>query len=278
MMETIKYAIVDGAIETDLIDFLQETNPPHCCLYAEPVQPDLVALAPYLVTVTEEVDIWLNGKITPWGIYLKSELSLRELQQHFRRYLWVMIPEQTKPVLMRFYDPRNIWVLTTVLTPRQLDSFLKPVTHLSTRYGGKHLEDNFSTTRNSHDDNVKTDAFSLLTLTYRQYNQLEQQAQENYLDKLSAFIIENIAETNLITSSDDRAARNLAEDYFLYCQSLNVIDDRSIRIMTLLFLRKNISDTRDIPDSWSDQLSNQAYPEHTRGQELALRELGFIPQ
>lgn len=37
-METapVKYAIVDGAVEEGLLDFLNEVNPPHCCLYAEP--------------------------------------------------------------------------------------------------------------------------------------------------------------------------------------------------------------------------------------------------
>ncbi|WP_341833201.1 DUF4123 domain-containing protein, partial [Escherichia coli] len=78
--------------------------------------PDLVALAPYLVEVVPEVEAWLRDKASPWGIYLTSESSMRELQQHFRRYLWVRIPEQEKPVLMRFYDPRNIWVLAEVLT------------------------------------------------------------------------------------------------------------------------------------------------------------------
>ncbi|MCZ5700910.1 DUF4123 domain-containing protein [Escherichia coli] len=67
--------------------------------------------------VVPEVEAWLSVKASPWGIYLTSESSMRELQQHFRRYLWVRIPEQEKPVLMRFYDPRNIWVLVEVLTP-----------------------------------------------------------------------------------------------------------------------------------------------------------------
>lgn len=87
-METapVKYAIVDGAVEEGLLDFLNEVNPPHCCLYAEPIQPDLVALAPYLVEVVPEVEAWLRDKASPWGIYLTSESSMRELQQHFRRY------------------------------------------------------------------------------------------------------------------------------------------------------------------------------------------------
>lgn len=48
-MDAVRYAIVDGAIEEGLLEFLEKINPPHCCLYAQPVQPDLVPLAPYLV-------------------------------------------------------------------------------------------------------------------------------------------------------------------------------------------------------------------------------------
>lgn len=152
-METapVKYAIVDGAVEEGLLDFLNEVNPPHCCLYAEPIQPDLVALAPYLVEVVPEVEAWLRDKASPWGIYLTSESSMRELQQHFRRYLWVRIPEQEKPVLMRFYDPRNIWVLAEVLTPASF-FFINPVRQLSTRYGEEYREDNFSSVRPAETD------------------------------------------------------------------------------------------------------------------------------
>jgi hypothetical protein len=46
----------------------------------------------------------------------------------------------------------------------------------------------------------------------------------------------------------------------------------------MLMLKNNISDTNDIPDSWNELLSNKSYPEHYRVQQLALGELGFIPQ
>ena len=70
----------------------------------------------------------------------------------------------------------------------------------------------------------------------------------------------------------------LAEDYFSFCQSLNIADDRSVRTMTLILLKKNIIDLRYIPDDWYEQLSNQSYPGHIRVHELAQQELGFIPQ
>ncbi|STJ13220.1 putative type VI secretion system protein [Escherichia coli] len=64
----------------------------------------------------------------------------------------------------------------------------------------------------------------------------------------------------------------------LFCQSLNIADDRSVRTMTLILLKKNIIDLRYIPDDWYEQLSNQSYPGHIRVHELAQQELGFIPQ
>ena len=279
-METapVKYAIVDGAVEEGLLDFLNEVNPPHCCLYAEPIQPDLVALAPYLVEVVPEVEAWLRDKASPWGIYLTSESSMRELQQHFRRYLWVRIPEQEKPVLMRFYDPRNIWVLAEVLTPRQLLFFINPVRQLSTRYGEEYREDNFSSVRPAETMNIRAERPSQLMLSYRQYSQLERKARDNYLDTLSVFIEENAEKEGWDDSSKAESSRILAEDYFSFCQSLNIADDRSVRTITLILLKKNIIDLRYIPDDWYELLSNQSYPGHIRVHELAQQELGFIPQ
>ncbi|BBV65317.1 TPA: DUF4123 domain-containing protein [Kluyvera ascorbata] len=132
-----KYAIIDGAVEEGLLDFLRETNPPHCCLYAEPIQPDLVALAPYLTEVTQEVEAWLSAKDTPWGISLTTPSSMNVLRQHLRRYLQVLIPGETKPVLFRFYDPRNVWDFLSVLSEWEKYLFLGPIETISTNLDGK---------------------------------------------------------------------------------------------------------------------------------------------
>ncbi|MEX6397558.1 DUF4123 domain-containing protein [Providencia hangzhouensis] len=86
-----------------------EHEPPASCLYSEPIQPEIVSLAPYLVEVTEEVQRWLSTRETPWEIYVYTHATMRELRQHLRKYLMVMIPGQEKPVFWRFYDPRNVW-------------------------------------------------------------------------------------------------------------------------------------------------------------------------
>lgn len=91
---------------------------------------------------------------------------------------------------MRFYDPRNIWVLAEVLTPASF-FFINPVRQLSTRYGEEYREDNFSSVRPAETMNIRAERPSQLMLSYRQYSQLERKARDNYLDTLSVFIEEN---------------------------------------------------------------------------------------
>lgn len=76
-MGMISYAVIDGAVENGLLAMLEEFDPPVSCLYAEPVQPELVVLAPYLVQVTEDVKQWLTTRDSPWGCYFMSDVDLK---------------------------------------------------------------------------------------------------------------------------------------------------------------------------------------------------------
>ncbi|MBO1928526.1 DUF4123 domain-containing protein [Providencia rettgeri] len=60
------YAVIDAASEPDVFNLFAEHEPPASCLYSEPIQPEIVSLAPYLVEVTEEVQRWLSTRETPW--------------------------------------------------------------------------------------------------------------------------------------------------------------------------------------------------------------------
>jgi uncharacterized protein DUF4123 len=92
------YAIIDGASEEELMPMLAELDPPAVCLYAPPVQPNLVDIAPYVVLVTEEVQEWLNTRETPWGIYITTDADLKSIRSHLRKYLYVLLPDSDKPV------------------------------------------------------------------------------------------------------------------------------------------------------------------------------------
>lgn len=80
--------------------------------------------------------------------------------------------------------------------PRQRLFFISPVRQLSTRYGEECREDNFSSVRPAETMNIRAERPSQLTLSYRQYSQLERKARDNYLDILSAFIEENVDKTD----------------------------------------------------------------------------------
>lgn len=262
MADAKRYAVIDGAIEEGVMDFLAQANVPYCCLYAEPIQPELVKLAPYLVEVAPEVEAWLELKETPWGLFLISEMSLQKLQQHLRHFLWVTIPEQEKPVLFRFYDPRNIGTMIEVMTPRQLSVFTCQMSKIETGYKGGCREFYFSTTAIPSPADLNIFEVTPLKFTRRQYEKLNVQSQENYINELADFI------SQLPVSISAVSVNHLAEEYLLFCHSYDITDDHSIRQMVKLLIENNIHDTQSIPDRWLDVLDDNSRPGYNRVQEL----------
>ncbi|EGE4656931.1 DUF4123 domain-containing protein [Salmonella bongori serovar 40:z35:-] len=274
----VQYAIVDGAVEESLLDFLHQNNPPYCCLFPPPVQPDLIGISPYLLEVTQEVASWLTTKETPWGIYFYSYNKIHLLVQHFRNYLWANIPEQSKPVLFRFYDPRNIWVWVNALTPLELYKFIEPVTRIITEYQEEKREDDFSALRQSVKKNITKRNNTMLTFTQRQYNLLNRQAQKNYIKTLELYIHKYYTEKGYPIPKEVENNSYCAEYYFNLCHSLNINDDRSIRGVIYLLLENKIYNDTDIPHEWIDILNNNEAAVHRQVEMLLLDKLGFIPQ
>lgn len=274
----VQYAIVDGAVEEDLLDFLQQNNPPHCCLFPPPVQSDLAAILPYLLEVTPKVASWLDTKETPWGIYFYSYNKIHLLVQHFRRYLWASIPEQSKPVLFRFYDPRNIWALVNVMTPFELYKFIEPVSKIITQYPEERREEDFFKLRQSGKRNITGKNNAILIFTQRQYDLLNRQAQKNYIKILELYIHNYYIKKSSLPPEKLDQICHCAENYFYFCQSLNITDDRSIRGLIYLLLENEIYNNADIPDEWINILNNNETAIHRQVESLLLQELGFIPQ
>ena len=273
-MEVVRYVIVDGAVEEELLEFLLKTNPPHCCLFSPPVQPELVKLAPYLVVVTPEVEKWLHSKETPWGIYLFSTDKIHIMVQHFRRYLWVNIPEQSKPVLFRFYDPRNIWTFMDIITPEQQYEFLLNTEKIITDYQNT-VEERTYTPQNN--ESTKNDTVSYFSFNSHQYNLLSLRAQDNYINKLEKSIIQFLISStpDIDTKKADTAI--IAKNSYLFCKSYEIDDDNSIRIITCLFAKLNIISSHDIPGSWIKKLTDTSTPGYYRAESLILEELGYLP-
>ena len=87
------YAIVDGAACEELLPHLYEHEPEYCCLYAGELEPDVEACAPHLVTLSIDHPFtkWLLSELPgkPWGIFVRSTATLRQLRKHFRGFLMV---------------------------------------------------------------------------------------------------------------------------------------------------------------------------------------------
>jgi len=115
--ETNIYAVLDGASVPDLPQVLLEQQPENICLYRGELEPDMAAVAPYLVKLEYDHPfatlVCEQGWGNHWGIFVltPAEIDIRTLRNHFRKILMVYDPDG-KLIYFRYYDPR---VLRTYL-------------------------------------------------------------------------------------------------------------------------------------------------------------------
>lgn len=272
-MEPVRYAIVDGAVVNDLMNFLAEYNPPYSCLYSEPLQPELVKLAPYLIEATPQVEEWLSTSKDPWGIYLTTKVTMRILRQHLRKYLQVFLPDETKPVIFRFYDPRNIWDFLTVLSNWEKHIFLQPITKIETTYRCSQelsLDDLHEYYPASSQIKPRP---KLMVINKDQYAQLEKIFEQRYIEDLTDLM--RCASAS--TSSKDIFTKQWAKILFSYLQNLGINDRRSIDEIAKLLSRSDIHSLNDIPDRYKEILEGTTTPGHYRADLLLLDVYGEIP-
>ncbi|MFP1727787.1 DUF4123 domain-containing protein [Lonsdalea quercina] len=275
MSEPVQYAVIDGATEEGLLDFFSEHNPPHCCLYAEPLQPELVPLAPYLVEVTSEVALWLANKTTPWGIYVFTSAVMKNLRHHLRKYLQVIIPSEEKPVFFRFYDPRNIWDFCRVLSEWELHCFMGPMDKIATAYDGVTREDNFQSAREPF-PKMMQNRMKLFKLNQSQLDSLNQYAEERYIERLISATLTRYEE-KIKHEPADLSVGDLVRECYYFCKEQGIEDDRSIRGMLHLLIEKDIYSLAKLPMTWRQMLSNESLPGYFRVESLLNEVLGYIP-
>jgi len=111
------YAVLDGAAIPELLDQLYQSQPEFECLYRGELDPDIAAVAPYLVRLDASTPFvgWLlqHGWEKYWGIFAISEADIGTMRRHFRKFLTVH-DHAGRPLLFRFYDPRvlSLYLLT----------------------------------------------------------------------------------------------------------------------------------------------------------------------
>lgn len=267
-MLPVRYAIIDGAVMKDLMDFLSEHNPPHACLYSEPLQPELVGLAPYLLEVTPEVEKWLQWNTYPWGIYLTSKATMRVLRQHLRKYLQVLLPNETKPVIFRFYDPRNIWDFLSVLSDWEKHLFLGDISRIETNY---RLQQDMSFTRlHERYPATQTIKSKLMSISKEQYSLLEIIFERRYVRELTETM-------RAVSTSINNISITWSGELFNYLRNLGIIDRRSIDELAKSFTINNIFNLDDIPHEYAIILEGTTHPGHYRAEQLLLNVNGVIP-
>ena len=267
-MLPVRYAIIDGAVAVDLMDFLSEHNPPHTCLYSEPLQPELVGLTPYLLEVTPEVEKWLQWNTSPWGIYLTTKATMRVFRQHLRKYLQVLLPNETKPVIFRFYDPRNIWDFLSVLSDWEKHLFLGNISRIETVY---RLQQDMSFTKlHERYPATRTIKPKLMSISQEQYSLLEVILERRYVRELAEAM-------KSVSTSINNISVTWAGELFNYLRNLGITDRRSIDEVAKLFTREHIFKLSNIPHDYAAILEGTTHPGHYRAEQLLLNVNGVIP-
>ncbi|MEM8349930.1 DUF4123 domain-containing protein [Morganella morganii] len=212
------YAIIDAASEPDVFSLLDEYTPPVCCLYSEPLQPEIAELAPYLVEVSDDVRQWLDTRQTPWGIYLYSPVTMRELRHHLRKFTMVIIPDQEKLVFWRFYDPRNIWEILATFDDWRLHTFLGPVTKLETNLWGNKKSDRFEEQRKRYPGQAVMRGM-FMKFSAADYAKINAVSEQKLAQKMAVYFLMYEASSNNISSdlsAADIMSRTLTNDRFGY--------------------------------------------------------------
>ena len=106
---TRAYAILDCAGAPDLTMKLYEMRPPHYCLFTGELEPDMIAVAPYLVRLQPRTPFAEWALRECWGkncaIFMHSLKTLEDMRTHFRSLVTVY-DEKGDPLMFRYYDPR----------------------------------------------------------------------------------------------------------------------------------------------------------------------------
>jgi hypothetical protein len=124
------YVILDGARNEGIYAATLESGCEYECLYRGELEPDLAEAAPYLLKLAKDhpFTYWLlaKGWGDSWGIFIRSDASLRDLRHHFRKFLMVYDPA-VRPLYFRYYDPRVLRMYLPTCNANELQTMFGPV-------------------------------------------------------------------------------------------------------------------------------------------------------
>jgi len=127
---TSVYAILDGARDDRIYGAVDGCRRERCCLYSGDLPWQLQLTAPYLVELDRDHGftryILDEGWGNSWGVFLRTQTSLKELRRHLRGFLRVR-SEAGARLIFRYYDPRVLRVYLPTCRPAELDTLFGPV-------------------------------------------------------------------------------------------------------------------------------------------------------
>src|SRR5215471_4663729 len=124
------WMILDGARSIEIFRMLLACHLEYSCLYSGALTSELEIAAPYLVQLdhgykdTHEFirRAWGNS----WGVFLRSETSLKKLRRHLREFL-IVRDERGNRLVFRYYDPRVLRVYLPTCSPSELRTVFGPI-------------------------------------------------------------------------------------------------------------------------------------------------------
>jgi hypothetical protein len=269
MSETMNWAIVDAAAEPELFSMLERFDPPNASLYAEPIPEEISRLAPYLVQMNDDCRHWLMKRTTPWGIWLESNADMKVLRQHLRKYLHVQIPDEEKPVFFRFYDPRTIWPLLSVLSPWEQHSFLGPVAAMATHWKGVLREARFTALREQFPSGSSSRR-KMMRISHEQLDALTLVFEQQYVDEL-------VEKIKTWSEGYEKIEAKTVGETFRWLKLQGITDDRSIRGLFYLFCQRGYFEMEKIPEQFKSVLCVEGEEGAFKAETLLIQELGDVP-
>ena len=123
------YAILDSARDEAILGQIMLSGVENRCLFEGQKGFDLAEVAPYVVPLKKDAPFtnWVlgSGWGKSWGIFLRSDASLKHMQKHFR-YFTKVYDDEMRPVYFRFYDPRVFRVYLPTCNEEELDTIFGP--------------------------------------------------------------------------------------------------------------------------------------------------------
>ena len=128
------YAILDGARDRSIADWIQRSRAPAWCLYSGALPPVLAEAAPWLLRLGRghafTTEFFEQGWGWEWGIALASTKPVKELRRHLRRFLRAQTEDGLR-MAFRYYDPRVLRVYLPTLNAQELTTFFGPISALA---------------------------------------------------------------------------------------------------------------------------------------------------